>query len=255
MEKINVRDIEVLVDNKTVLIKENILPDGPLNYNLKFICESHPDVSLDFNADYNMAYLSGVYIMKDIEKDIYYRISKSFQDPTYSSKKDLEMVALLQSKQSNIKLSEFPTGIVTMNGRVIGQEIPYYKNSQNLYDFASKENEYIKPTTIYIQILNILKELYENGIYYKDVHSGNFCILDSNIENEKLVKIIDFDPNYISDKKETAEKIAINNFCHLINNINTLFGLNDDLELEFCDTFEEIEKQIYEMDKKRGKRL
>ena len=148
MEKISVRDIEVLVDNKKVLIKENILPDGPLNYNLKFICESHPDVSLDFNADYNMAYSSGVYIMKDIEKDIYYRISKSFQDPTYSSKKDLEMVALLQNKQSNIKLSEFPTGIVTMNGRVIGQEIPYYKNSQNLYDFASKENEYIKPTTI-----------------------------------------------------------------------------------------------------------
>ena len=75
-----------------------------------------------------------------------------------------------------------------MNDKIIGQEIPLFLNHTEIHQFV-KQNLDKLPTTYYKQILDILKEMYDNNIGYLDGHSKNFLV-DRNSEH---VEIIDFE--------------------------------------------------------------
>lgn len=134
-------------------------------------------------------------------------------DYKYTSHKDDYFVSKLQSKQKNIKLTEFPTGIVTLDKYVIGQEIPFYNNHIPL----SEKTKRIDIIKYYLDILNILKELLNNDIIYSDIHSNNFLI--DNVSN--IVRLIDFDENYLSfDSNKTKYQDMLINLKIMINRIN-----------------------------------
>ena len=131
------------------------------------------------------------------------RIYKDWANAWYYNKSDDSLVYELQKKQNKIKLTEFPIGIVTISNfpfditksnkqRIIGQEIIYYENSIALGELLER-NPNINQISIYIEMLNILKELLNNGIFYDDIHGGNFVI---NKEYNK-VRLIDFEPGRI----------------------------------------------------------
>lgn len=69
----------------------------------------------------------GVYIYQtdyDFKKAL--RIYKDFADYQYTFHDDYKLISILQDRQSFVTLTDFPTGIVTIENKVIGQEIPYY---------------------------------------------------------------------------------------------------------------------------------
>lgn len=149
-----------------------------------------------------------------------------------------------------IKLTDFPTGIVTISDfpfeynkkniqRVIGQEIIYYENHIAIGKLFQKDPN-IDQVKIYIDILNILKELFQNGIYYGDIHGGNF-VCD---KTGKSVKLIDFEDHWIkidnmdsNDLKKTYE--TLKRLILILNNYN-----KNDISSSILktNTFEELDE-------------
>ena len=76
------------------------------------------------------------------------------------------MVSKLLRKQPNVKNTDFPTGVVTLDGRVIGQEIVFYPDALDMNEYYSNgiSDKLMLPTKAYLKIINNLQELYDNGI-------------------------------------------------------------------------------------------
>jgi len=141
----------------------------------------------------------------------------------------------LQKRQKNIELTEFPTGIVTLDKYVIGQEIPFYHNCTTLKEKTNK----LDIIKYYLDILNILKELLNNDIIYSDIHSKNFLI--DNATN--IVKLIDFDSQYISfDESKTLYEDMLRNLKIMINKINEKCSIPINLNEE--NSLDDIRKTI-----------
>ena len=125
----------------------------------------------------------------------------------------------MQDFQSAIKQTSFLLGVVTLNGKIIGQKIPYYETSSQLYqimgDVTLKEL-----LELYRKCLIILSELHSKGIAYIDIHAKNFLV-DSNLN----VQLIDFEPDLVKfdDKNELAKSLY--NFYKMINLINKRIGI------------------------------
>ena len=83
--------------------------------------------------------------------------------------------------------------------------------------------------------LNILKSLYENDIFYIDIHPNNFLIVDGSI------KIIDFE-NHSIDNSKDKEKYFIHNLCYIIKFINNYFNMECDIDKN--DSFEEVYHKV-----------
>lgn len=167
---------------------------------------------------------------------------------------DYKIITQLLERQERIKLTDFPTGIVTLDNIVIGQEIPYYeghidlnKEIINLLKEIKDEISYqknIKMIMYYYQkIINILEELTKEGIFYNDLHPKNFVV------NKDSIKLIDFENNKISfdyDKKELLRYVST---------VRELFCLiNEQLKIDFSvqgNSFEEMREDLLI----KGKRL
>lgn len=105
----------------------------------------------------------------------------------------------LQKRQSLIKRTDFPTGIVTVDHYCIGEEIPYYNNAITLTEFTKLEkNKFLLPTDLYLNLLESLKELADNNIYYCDIHNKNFVVFNDEKTNKETIKIIDFSSDYVN---------------------------------------------------------
>lgn len=186
--------------------KINELPSG------KLLVYSDDFDSNNYYIDTEFKLNDGVIINQStLDSNRAIRIYKDWPEAWHYEKKDAELVYKLQQKQKCVKLTDFPTGIVTISDfpfeynkkniqRVIGQEIIYYENYIAIGKLF-QINHNINTAKIYIDIIKILKELLDNGIYYGDIHGGNFVI-----EKEKqIVKLIDFE-----DNKVKIDNIGIN---------------------------------------------
>lgn len=212
------------------------------------ICTSHREDCSGFNLDEEGAY---IYRSKyDFTKAL--KIYKDINFYKYTAHSDYKFISRLQQKQPNIKLTKFPNGILTIEDYVIGQEIPFYDNSETLHDHFISGNLKKRPTQVYLDILKILKELYKEGIIYTDVHRRNFMIN----KITEIVNIIDFDDTFINfDNLKFSYTAMLNNLKSCI-----VSGLNlisdSELSYELDDNFtsanslEEIEQIILKADNK-----
>ena len=84
---------------------------------------------------------NGVYIYQDIENDnLAYRIYDEFAEYGFNGYHDDVLIYELNKRRENVKLTDFPNGIVTYNGNIIGQIIPYYPNSETIFSYAKETN-------------------------------------------------------------------------------------------------------------------
>lgn len=172
------------------------------------------------------------------------------------------MIEELVKRQPKIKHSLFPTGVVTLDGRVIGQEIPFFDNAITLSEFCNKViNKTTSPKEaikIHLEILKIMRELYENGIYYLDGHNNNFMVLkgdNHNITdgtNINMIAMIDYSPeNIVFDELDEYKKKrlfeCLRNYCLSI--LNYRFGINKIVgPFPYFYSFDELEEIILEQD-------
>jgi len=214
----------------------------------KFICQSTHNDGVWFDTDYDLR--NGVYLYKpNYDETKALRIYKDTlgicDDYKYTGYSDYKIISELLNRQKNIKLTEFPTGIVTIENYVIGQEIPYYKNSKNLSEIVHlKTHKDI--INYYLNIINILEELNSNGIIYSDVHAKNFMI-DS---YSNLMRLIDFDSTYISidsEKKHFYMNMIVN-LRNMINYINDKININ--FKLSSGESLEGVKKELITKSKK-----
>lgn len=198
-----------------------------------FKAETEKDDGLFFSHGLKVS--EGIYLYQSYyDKDKALRIVKEFADYKYLYSTDDKLVSKLQEKQKDIKLTEFPTGIVSIENYVIGQEIPYYDDYKTFANLVLNNKFKELPTGIYMEILEILKELADNGIYYSDVHAKNFMI---NLQN-LTTKLIDFETRFVSidGEKEFLYKNMIINLKKMITKINSLYNV------EYCNKFDKLEK-------------
>jgi hypothetical protein len=149
----------------------------------------------------------GVWIYASpIDSTRAFRIYKDFQDNNVGHFYDLKLISELKLRQPNVKLTEFPTGIITDQSKIIGQEIPFYRGYITLEKFIS--NGHMFKHDMYLKILKIIRELLANQIIYTDIHKNNFLI--DVITDD--IKLIDFDDSYICfyDSRANYESMLCN---------------------------------------------
>lgn len=228
-EKINIRNINYPNPESTFL-----------NFG-KFINETTPEPNSFFLGSQTDS--EGVYIFKSkYDETKALRIYKDWKDNIIPNpnchNNDIKLITKLIDKQSNIKLTDLPTGIVTVKDIVIGQEIPLYENYCTLQEKIIKETNKKIFTKFYIDILNILKELTQYRIYYADIHTKNFMINEIN----NIIKIIDFDEFNISIDNDRLENKMINNLKSMLNKISEYKNIPIILKNE--ETLLDIEETI-----------
>ena len=216
-------------------VREILFKKGELYTNLgKFVAETNREndsflVPDDFD-------LRGVYIYQQFANpNKAYRIYKEFAEYNFHGYDDDKLIHNLQNVQANIKLTEFPYGVVTLEGMIIGQEIPYYPQYQTLYKYIVNEPDKRKIILIYKKIIMLLKELYDNKVIYTDIHAKNFMVKNDD------VKLIDFENSQIRFGKN--EYYVTNMFDSLIGMINLYIGIDYDIRkiYNFDDILEKVD--------------
>ena len=221
-------------------VREIAFLSGQLNGNLgKLVAESNK-CSHNYFVDSDI----GVYIYKSNNPSVGYRIYKCFADYGFNGYKDEVLVQNLLEHGKNIRSVSFPMGVVTLDGRVIGQEIPFFSCCCTLYDFINS-NLNINPTIYYSMVLNSIKEMYDNGIIYSDLHSNNFMVYLCKLG----VEVIDFELSHIKfDDFSVSSRIdLLERYKRMIINLNSILGI--DYNFTFVDNFGDMENQLYEMNK------
>ena len=183
----------------------------------------------------------GVYIYRDYSnKNKAYRIYKQFAQYGFDGNKDEHLIEELQKR--NIPSLHFPTGVVTLDGKVKGQEIEYFNNSVSLDKYFSSNPGISKIIECYKQVLLKLRLMVEKGIYYQDIKSENF-IVDVNTGE---VNVIDFDKYFIAFDTEDELPIIFEKVTNMINGLNKTVGISMidkyDSFCEYDDILEKIKK-------------
>jgi len=174
-----------------------------------------------------------------------FKIYNDFANYRFFSHYDQDFINELQKKQKNIKLTEFPTGVVTIQNKVVGQEIAFYDNHEELTNCIGK----VDIINIYLKIIEILKELKENDIFYTDINSSNFMI---DLEN-MIVRLIDFDKYSVAieDTKNNYYYYSmLENLKNMIKIINQTYKLSFD-GFDKLNSLNQIEEYVYEKQYKK----
>ena len=183
----------------------------------------------------------GSYIFQSKDNPyVGYKVYKNYKLLKNDLYKDNVLLENLLSRKDKIQMTKFPEKILTINNRVIGQEIPFYPNSLTLYDYFGQYDN--------INILSVYR-----GIIYLDTHYKNFMINPLTMQ----LNIIDFDYNYIIFDEKTKEykKQILYSFVQMLNKLNKLIFSNN-LELKFHITdnfhqlFDEIDLKSKQLEKK-----
>lgn len=174
-----------------------------------------------------------------------YRIYRAYAEYGFNGCGDDKLIQALMERQPGVLLTKFPTGVVTFEQRIIGQEIPYYPNDITLARFLELYKN-VNPLKIYRTVLKVLKEMYDNGIIYLDIHPGNF-MLNPNLPDIKI-NTIDFDETYIKIDNFTAynKERFFYNYKTMIDKSNKLAGLDNKLSSflttnNFDDTYGQLD--------------
>ena len=186
--------------------------------------------------------ISGAYVYRSfIDPSKVYKIYKDFLNYQFYYDMDAKFISELQERSKNIKLSKFPTGVVTVDGKVIGSEVPFV-DGITLKEYAVNNTKNILPTKIYIQTLDVLKELYINKIYYLDIHSKNFIIKDNS------VNLIDFEDLFIRMDNVTVseQKLIFIYLKKMLEELNNSFGISD--KIGTIDDFDDAYEKVYKLE-------
>lgn len=211
----------------------------------KYVASSSPENENDFDLKEE-----GINLFRSkLDSSKAFRVYKDQNIYEYTNHNDHIIISELQKRQKNIKLSEFPTGIITIENKVVGQEIPFYENSETIYKYFKEHNMKKRPTEFYLEVLKILKELYSEGIVYTDIHTKNFLINNIN----EIVNIIDFEDSfiYLDGRTEFAYPTMINNLkFYLLDILNKIKGIEFSSSYDKAETLEQIEEVVIEADYK-----
>lgn len=231
-------------------IKNIEYPAGKGGYSFgRFITSTHDDEFDSFSAE-----PSGMQIYQDINNPkVGYRIYKglplalnNFYFPDGLG--DINFISKLQERQESVKLTQFPTGIVTINDCIIGHEIPFYENFSSLDKFIldNKNNPNItkEVLTIYKNVIIALLELEQNGIYYLDIHKKNFLVDNNDFNN---IKIIDFQGNYLSFDfiGKSTQELTLDHLKKMLIELNKILGI--DYNFESFESFEDAYEKVLKM--------
>lgn len=163
---------------------------------------------------------------------------------------DAKLFAELAAKQKVIKLTEFPSAIITYNDKVVGHEAPYYKNQKTFMQAAQSGLELGKMIHHLRYGLRAIKEMYDNGIAYLDIHGGNFMVDEENNQTH----VIDFDSKYMRVKKEDEKYFGIyysdlvERYVRMVQNkILPLYGI--EIDLAFAQNFETLDLALANINK------
>lgn len=223
--------------------KGNLFCDG-----VRLVAETKYEDNMFFDSSFNLT--NGVTIRQlCANPNVAYRVYKSFADYKFNGWFDDKLIQKLIERQEKIKLSKFPTGVVTMDGYIIGQEIPYYPDDITLYEYFTKyqDVDYIK---VYRAVLEVLKEMYDNGIIYTDSHAKNFMI--NPLLDDIKIDVIDFEYERVKfdDDLKYCEKHFFNNYITMVNRLNMLCGLYFIVgEMQYVMNFDDIYEQLDTMNK------
>lgn len=205
--------------------------------------ETNREVHDGFGKTSNTISQDGVYIYQsNYDKNIALRVYKCFLDPNFNGYRDEKLLSKLQQFQHRIELTSFPVGVVTLDGNIIGQEIPYYAEYNQLYEI--KDQVSMKDLlNLYRKCLIIIDELHKKGIYYLDVHAKNFLV-DNNLD----VKLIDFEPCLIKFYDRSQLLFTLDNFYNMVNLVNQRINVNELFEKP--RTIDEAYSNIDKLEKK-----
>lgn len=212
-------------------------------------------ITEDEQVDSFSADPSGMIIYQDEENpNIGYRIYRGI---FWGAKKfyfddgcsDARIIEELQKRQSTVKLTKFPTGVVTVCKQVIGQEMPFYPNADTLKEFAKKikdnHNKIKLLTNSYISVFKSFEELINNEIFYGDLHTSNIMI---DKDDSNITDLIDFSPIYTGFGELTPSRLDTyqRDFANIVNVANEFAGVNYELEKMSSDkpVDEAIEKVL-----------
>ena len=155
------------------------------------------------------------------------------------------MIEELQKRQSTVKLTEFPTGVISVCKQIIGQEMPFYSNAYTLKEFAKKikenPNKIKLLTNSYISIFKSFQELIDNEIFYGDLHTSNVMV---NKDDSSITNLIDFSTMYTSFGELYLFKLQNyqRNFAKIVNISNKLAGI--DYKLDSMSTDKPVDEAI-----------
>lgn len=195
----------------------------------KYITESHYTSENTYEDN-------GIYLYQHkINPEMGFRIYKDFNLYQYINHDDAGMISKLQEKQPNVALTAFPTAVVTVGNSVIGQEIYYYEDYKPLISIINDLKDPKEELLYYKKIVEIIKELLNNGIYYKDLHCGNFVVKGNSM------KLIDFDIGLV-----TFDKISYNTIIYNLKCLLRKIDGNKILNIDFnqCEKLEDIEEKV-----------
>ena len=161
-----------------------------------------------------------------------------------------ELIQCLHKYGKYVIHTEFPFGVVTYNG-VIGQAMPYYGDGITLEKRLL--DQHINPYSLLIKVYTAVKELYDNGILYYDIHSKNIMVVNS------IIRLIDFDYKHIEFGKngKIYEEELVNSFLNKLiaflsfncrvhtymPNLDKISSLNDLYE-ELCHAEEQVKVRL-----------
>lgn len=171
---------------------------------------------------------------------IYYDID-NYKDNIYD---DSELINKLLYRQDNVFLTEFPIGIVTIGRHQIGQIIPYYRDYITINSMFSLMNGFMDiEYKYYLDIIKIFLELYNNGIYYTDIHFFNILIK----RDLSDTKLIDFDGEYMGLDDEIKKEEMIIALKRLYYYLNVYLGIDDEaIEMTDYDNMYDIVEKVSE---------
>ncbi len=206
----------------------------------KLVAETNPNSGNGFMFDSD----TGVYIYQSMENEnVAYRIYKCFADYGFNGYNDDFLIQNLIDRSCNIDSVRFPTGVVTLEGRVIGQEIPYFFHHCTLYDYFKKFLPNC-PFDYYLIILDSIMQMYNVGIIYFDLHSKNFMV-DLNDHNN--IEVIDFENSHVKfdDCSYISRINLLKSFRNMILHLNELCHVDCDIK-ELSD-FESMREQLSDL--------
>ena len=208
-----------------------------------------PQISNSYSHNTTFYGIEGIdnYIIKDSTLYPYFN----------NRKRHLELLKALTKRQDMIDKVEFPVAYYLSSFMLKGIIIPYYKDYLSLryiiyvypFDELTKfynqeSNKLDNLISLFINILELVIYLFDNGINYNDVNTSNFLIYNNNI------KVVDFEPGFVNFNEKNSRDIkkALKKYEDLINLVLKKYQFQEKFNSE--EDFYSTEKKVLELRKR-----